>query len=88
MANTSRWMKNYADHKRITLEFQVGEKVLLKLTPHVQKQLIGIAVHREFMHKYEGPFEILKKVENVAYRLLLLDRTNNHTFHEFFEIVS
>lgn len=78
LAKASRWMKKYADHKRRPLEFQVGEKVLLNLTPHIQKQLIGTGVHRALVHKYKRPTRILKKVGNVTYRLLLPDRMKIH----------
>jgi hypothetical protein len=34
-------MKKYADLKRKPLEFDVGDKVLLKLTPQIWKKITG-----------------------------------------------
>ena len=42
-------------------------------------------MHRGLVPKYDGPFEILKMVGNVAYRLKLPDRLKVHpTFHVSF----
>lgn len=78
-------MKKYADKNRRPLEFQVGDKELLKLTLQIQKQLIGTKVHRALVHTFEGPFKIKKKVGNVAYRLLLPEQTKIYPiFHVSF----
>ena len=39
LEKASRRMKKYADQGRRPLEFQVGEKVLLKLTPQIWKKI-------------------------------------------------
>lgn len=42
----------------------------------------GKAIHKDLMQKYEGLFEVLKKVGNVAYKLKLLYAYKIHsTFH-------
>lgn len=80
MAKATGWMKNYANQKRRPL-FQVRDKVLLKLTSQIQKQLIRTNVNRSLVHN----FEVLKNVGNVPYRLLLLYRMKIHpTFHVIF----
>ena len=67
-------MKKYADKGRRPLEFQVGDKVLLKLTPQIWKKFISESVHRGLIPKYDGPFEIVKRVSVVAYKLKLPER--------------
>lgn len=85
LAKAARRMKKYADKGRRPLEFQVGDKVLLKLTPQIWKKISSKTVHRGLIQKYDGPFEIVKKVGNVAYRLQLPDRLKVHpTFHVSF----
>ncbi|GJU45609.1 hypothetical protein Tco_1202875 [Tanacetum coccineum] len=61
--------KSYADMRRKTLEFQVGDKVMLKVSPW--KGVIRFGKHGKLNPRYIGPFKILAKVENVAYRLEL-----------------
>ena len=77
-------MKKYADKGRRPLEFNVRDEVLLKLTPQIWK-ISSKTVHHGLVLKYDGPFEIVKRVGNVAYRLKLLDRLKVHpTFHVSF----
>ncbi|CAL9004849.1 unnamed protein product [Prunus brigantina] len=78
-------MKKYADKGRRALEFKVGDKVLLKLTPQIWKKINSKVVHRGLIPKYDGPFEVIKCVGNVSYRLKLPDRLKVHpTFHVSF----
>ncbi|CAA0808162.1 Unknown protein [Striga hermonthica] len=74
LAKAQRRMKKYADRGRRDVQFAVGDLVLLKVSPKVWKQISAKAVHRGLISKYEGPFEIVSKVGNVAYRLKLPDR--------------
>ena len=71
-------MKKYADKGRRPLEFQVGDKVLLKLTPQIWKKFISESVHQGLIPKYDGPFEIVKRVSAVAYKLKLPERLQIH----------
>ena len=64
----------YADKGKRPLEFQVGDKVLLKLTSLIWRKFRSESVHRGLIPKYDGPFEIVKKVGTVAYKLKLLER--------------
>ena len=58
---------------------------MLKLTPQIWKKLKNRAIHKGLVSKYEGPFEVLKKVGNVAYQLKLSDSYKIHpTFHVSF----
>jgi ribosomal protein L21E len=54
LERASRRMKRTADEKRSFREFQVGEQVLLKLQPYVQKSLVR-RPYPKLSFKYFGP---------------------------------
>ncbi|GJY88944.1 hypothetical protein Tco_0503572 [Tanacetum coccineum] len=73
--------KSYADLKRKLMEFQVGDKVMLKVSPW--KGVVRFGKRGKLNPRYVGPFKVLKKVGAVAYKLELpqeLSRVHN-TFH-------
>ncbi|GJY88856.1 hypothetical protein Tco_0503484, partial [Tanacetum coccineum] len=73
--------KSYADLKRKPMEFQVGDKVMLKVSPW--KGVVRFGKQGKLIPRYVGPFKVLKKVRTVAYKLELpqeLSRVHN-TFH-------
>nr|GEU80403.1 putative reverse transcriptase domain-containing protein [Tanacetum cinerariifolium] len=73
--------KSYADVRQKPLEFQVGDKVMLKVSPW--KGVIHFGKRGKLNPRYIGPFKIIAKVGTVAYRLKLpkkLSRVNS-TFH-------
>ncbi|GKE41478.1 putative reverse transcriptase domain-containing protein [Tanacetum coccineum] len=73
--------KSYADLKRKPMEFQVGDKVMLKVYPW--KGVIHFGKWGKLNPRYVGPFNVLEKVGEVAYKLELpeeLSRVHN-TFH-------
>ncbi|GKC37661.1 putative reverse transcriptase domain-containing protein [Tanacetum coccineum] len=73
--------KSYADVRRKPLEFQVGDKVMLKVSPW--KGVIRFGKRGKLNPRYIGPFKMLAKVETVAYRLEFpqqLSRVHS-TFH-------
>ncbi|GKB77515.1 putative reverse transcriptase domain-containing protein [Tanacetum coccineum] len=73
--------KSYADLKRKPMEFQVGDKVMLKVSPW--KGVVRFGKRGKLNPRYVGPFEVLEKVGEVAYKLELpeeLSRVHN-TFH-------
>ena len=85
LEKAARRMKKYADQHRRALEFQIGDKVLLKLTPQILKKFINKTRQRGLIPKFEGPFEVIKKAREVAYMLKLLERLKLHpTFHVSF----
>nr|GEZ36720.1 putative reverse transcriptase domain-containing protein [Tanacetum cinerariifolium] len=61
--------KSYADVRRKPLEFQVGDKVMLKVSPW--KGVIRVSKRGKLNPHYIRPFKILAKVGTVAYRLEL-----------------
>ena len=50
-----------------SLEFQVGDYVFLKVAP--LKGVVKIGRKGKLIPRYLGPFEILERIERVAYRL-------------------
>src|SRR5262249_751603 len=61
--------KSYADRRRRPLEFEVEDKVFLKVSP--TKGVSRFGKKNKLRPRYIGPFEILKRVGEVAYRLAL-----------------
>nr|GFC47683.1 putative reverse transcriptase domain-containing protein [Tanacetum cinerariifolium] len=73
--------KSYADKKRKLMDFQVKDKVMLKVSPW--KGVIRFGKRRKLNPRYVRPFRVLEKVGTVAYKLELpqeLSRVHN-TFH-------
>ncbi|GJU22961.1 reverse transcriptase domain-containing protein [Tanacetum coccineum] len=73
--------KSYADKRRKPLEFSVGDFVLLKVSPW--KGVVRFGKKGKLTPRFVGPFEIIKKVGPVAYRLDLPEELNgvHDTFH-------
>ncbi|GJT19678.1 hypothetical protein Tco_0878384 [Tanacetum coccineum] len=73
--------KSYADVRRKPFEFQVGDKVMLKVSPW--KGVIRFGKRGKLNPRYIGPFKIIAKVGTVSYRLELPERLNrvHSTFH-------
>ena len=59
-----------SDSNRRPLDFQVGEHVFLRISP--TKGVIRFDAREKLSLRYIGPFEILDRVGEVAYRLALL----------------
>lgn len=73
--------KSYADNRRRDLEFQVGDRVFLKISPW--KGVIRFRSRGKLSPRYIGPFLILERIGPVAYRLELppeLEKIHN-VFH-------
>ncbi|KAK9162889.1 hypothetical protein Syun_003791 [Stephania yunnanensis] len=81
LANAVRMMKKYVDQHKRPLKFQEGNLVLLKLT-QILKKFNKKKTHKVLVQRYEGPFEVVKRVEMVTYRLKLPEKLKIHlTFH-------
>ncbi|GJW97572.1 putative reverse transcriptase domain-containing protein [Tanacetum coccineum] len=73
--------RSYANVMRKPLEFQVGDHVMLKVSP--RKGVIRFEKRGKLNPRYNGPFKILKRVGPVAYTLELPEELSNihSTFH-------
>nr|GFC67931.1 putative reverse transcriptase domain, ribonuclease H-like domain, aspartic peptidase domain protein [Tanacetum cinerariifolium] len=73
--------KSYQDLKRKPMEFQVGDKVTLKVSPW--KGVVRLGKREKLNPRYVGPFKVIKRVGSIAYKLELpeeLSRVHN-MFH-------
>ncbi|KAK9757113.1 hypothetical protein RND81_01G140700 [Saponaria officinalis] len=73
--------KSYADLHRRDIEFEVGDKVLLKVSP--MRGVMRFGKRGKLSQKFIGPYEILERIGEVAYRLALppaLEKVHN-VFH-------
>ncbi|GJW18719.1 putative reverse transcriptase domain-containing protein [Tanacetum coccineum] len=73
--------KSYANIRRKPLEFQVGDRVMLKVSPW--KGVVRFGKRGKLNPRYVGPFKVIERVKTVAYKLELpqqLSRVHN-TFH-------
>ncbi|GJR11146.1 putative reverse transcriptase domain-containing protein [Tanacetum coccineum] len=73
--------KSYAGNRRKPLEFEVGDHVLLKVSPC--KGVICFGKKGKLAPRYVEPFEILKRISSIAYRLRLPEELSSvhDTFH-------
>nr|GFB85719.1 polyprotein, putative [Tanacetum cinerariifolium] len=74
-------LKSYADLKHKPMEFQVGDKVMLKVSPW--KGVVRFGKRGKLNPRYVGPFKVLERIGDFAYKLDLpkeLSRVYN-TFH-------
>lgn len=74
-------MKKYYDQGRRVVEFKVGDYVYLKLQPFGQKTLRK-KMSLKLSKRYYGPFKVLERLGDVAYRLELPPSVKLHpVFH-------
>ena len=73
--------RKYADPHRKSMDLEVGEPVLLKVSP--MKGITRFGRKGKLHPRYVGPFEILRKVGKVAYELALPPQMSNvhNVFH-------
>ncbi|KAI3771892.1 hypothetical protein L6452_03063 [Arctium lappa] len=73
--------KSYADKKRRPMEFQVGDRVMLKVSPW--KGIIRFGKRGKLSPRFLGPFSVTKRVGLQAYQLELPTEMKgiHNTFH-------
>ena len=77
-------MKLQADKNRVERSFSVGDWVFLRLQPYRQKTHSHKNL-RKLAPKYYGPFQVIQKIGEVAYKLGLPAETIVHpVFHVSF----
>nr|GFA85058.1 putative reverse transcriptase domain-containing protein [Tanacetum cinerariifolium] len=74
--------KSYADKHRISLEFQPGDHVFLKVLP--ARGVIRFGIKGKLSPRFIGPFEILDRVGEVSYRLALPPQLSH--VHDVFHV--
>ena len=74
--------KSYAERRRWPLEFEVGDHVFLKVMP--KKGVVRFGKRGKLASRYIGPFEVLERVDTVAYRLALPPSLSG--VHEVFHV--
>ncbi|GJS18588.1 putative reverse transcriptase domain-containing protein [Tanacetum coccineum] len=73
--------KNYANRKRKTMEFEVRDRVILKVSPW--KGVVRFGKRGKLNPRYVRPFRVLVKVGKISYRLELPQELSrvHHTLH-------
>ncbi|GKV25055.1 hypothetical protein SLEP1_g34560 [Rubroshorea leprosula] len=61
--------KSYADRRRRDLKFEVGDHVFLKVSP--TRGVLRFGIRGKLSLRYIGPYPILERIGEVAYRLEL-----------------
>jgi hypothetical protein len=69
MSATQSWQKSYADKRRRSLEFEVGDCVFLKVSP--MRGVMRFGKKGKLSPRFIGSFEITLKVGKLAYRIAL-----------------
>nr|GEW08828.1 putative reverse transcriptase domain-containing protein [Tanacetum cinerariifolium] len=62
--------KSYADLKHKPIEFQIGDRVMFKVSPW--KGIVHFGKRRKLNPRYIGPFKVLDKVGTIAYNRMWL----------------
>nr|GEZ43308.1 putative reverse transcriptase domain-containing protein [Tanacetum cinerariifolium] len=74
--------KSYVDLKRKPMDFQVGDRFMLKVSPW--KGAVRFGKRGKLNPRYIGPFKVLSKVGDVAYRLQIPQQLSQ--FHNTFNV--
>ena len=61
--------KFYTDMKRKDIQYEIGEKVFLKVSPW--KKVMRFEIRGKLSPRFIEPYEVIEKVGPIAYRLVL-----------------
>ena len=80
MQDVQERSKLYADQRRSVREFEVGQKIFLKVMPKCFGLKLGRS--RKLSPRFCGPFQILERIGQVAYATYLSNDWKTHNvFH-------
>ena len=82
LLKAQRLQKSYIDVRHRPLEFEVGDHVFLKVMP--RRGMVKFEKRGKLSPRFIGPFETLKRIGTVAYRLALPPSMTG--FHEVFHV--
>jgi len=82
LKTTQNRQRDYADRRIRPLEFSVGDHVFLKVSP--MKGISRFGMKGKLSPRFVGPFEILERIGDVAYRLALPPKLGN--LHDVFHV--
>ncbi|GJR54761.1 reverse transcriptase domain-containing protein [Tanacetum coccineum] len=74
--------KSYSNNRRKQLEFKVGNRVMLKVSPW--KGVVCFGKKSKLAPRYVGPFEILERIGPIAYQLRLSKELSG--VHDMFHV--
>lgn len=66
LRKSKKRMKKYVDLHRRAIEFNVEDKVLLKLTPKIWKKIVRKKRHKGLIPRYDDPLEVAEMIGEVA----------------------
>ena len=69
LLTTQNRQKSYADKKRRSIQFEIGDHVFLKVSP--TKGVMRFGKKEKLSPRYIEPFKVLELKEEVAYELAL-----------------
>ena len=81
MSATQSWQKSYVDNRRRPLEFEVGDRVFLKISP--MRGVMQFGKKGKLCLQFIGPFEITQRVGRLAYRIALQTWLRRMTFFTY-----
>ncbi|KZV44059.1 hypothetical protein F511_27081 [Dorcoceras hygrometricum] len=73
---------SYANRRRDQLEFEVGDRVFLRVSPF--KSVMRFRTKGKLAPKFVGPFDIIEMIGSLAYRLRLPDELA--AMHDVFHV--
>ena len=74
--------KSYSNNRRRDLEFEVGDMVFLRISPW--KGVLRFGKHGKLSPRYIGPYRIVERIGEVAYRLEL--PSDHDRIHDVFHV--